>query len=252
VSGAADAMIEVAGLRREFAGAVALDGVSFQVGRGEVVGLLGPNGAGKTTCIRVLTGLLPPTAGRVRIAGLDHLSESLATRRQIGYLPEGAPGYPELRVEEQLRFRAAVRGLRRRARGLELDRVCSLAGLGEEVRHRLVGQLSKGYRQRLALAEALLGDPPLLVLDEPTVGLDPNQIRETRELVRGLGGGHTVLLSTHILPEVAAICTRVLILHRGRLVADQTLESLATDGTDLESLFVKLTSDDPAGEPCAA
>lgn len=236
-----EAMIEVSGLRMELAGRVVLDGVEFQVTRGEIVGLLGPNGAGKTTCLRILTGVLPPSAGVVRIAGHELPAAGPAARRCVGYLPEGAPGYPELRVDEQLRFRAALRGLRRGSARAELDRVCALAGLGAEVRGRLVGHLSKGYRQRLALAEALCGDPPIVILDEPTVGLDPNQIRETRELVQGLGGGHTVLLSTHVLSEVRAICTRVLILHGGKLVADRAVAELG-GGEELEAAFASLTA----------
>jgi ABC-2 type transport system ATP-binding protein len=222
---AASPMIEVRELRRCYAGTVALDGVSFSVHRGEVVGLLGPNGAGKTTCMRILACFVPPSAGEVRVAGLDVERQGLAVRRQLGYLPEGVPLYPELRVDEHLAFRARLRGLPRGRRRVEVDRVVERCALSD-MRRRVVGQLSRGYRQRLGLADALLGDPPLLILDEPTVGLDPNQIREVRELIRALGGAHTVLLSTHILPEVEAVCDRVLILHHGRLAAEGRVQQL--------------------------
>jgi ABC-2 type transport system ATP-binding protein len=218
-------MIEVAGLRRTFGPSVALDGVTFGAPRGEVTGLLGPNGAGKTTCLRILAGFLPPSAGRVCVDGIDVATRSLEVRRRLGYLPEGAPAYPEMRVRDCLRFRAALKGARGREGRAEVDRVVEACGLAEAV-SRLVGQLSRGYRQRLGLADALLGDPAVLVLDEPTSGLDPNQSREVRSLVRSLAGRRTVLFSSHSLPEVEAVCSRAVILARGRVVADGAIEEL--------------------------
>jgi ABC-2 type transport system ATP-binding protein len=199
------------------------------VGRGEIVGLLGPNGAGKTTCLRVLTCFMPPTSGDARVDGLSVRSESREVRRRLGYLPEGVPLYPELRAEEQLRHAAGLRGLARAETRRELSRVVELCGLGE-VRRQLIGTLSRGFRQRVGLAAALLSDPPLLVLDEPTVGLDPNQLREVRELIRSLAGDHTVLLSTHQLREVEAVCSRAAIIDRGRLVASGEVAQLLRDG----------------------
>ena len=213
-------MIHVKDLRRSFAGTVALDGVSFDVEPGEVVGLLGPNGAGKTTTMRVLTCFVPADSGTVEVDGLDVGRHSLEVRRRVGYLPEGVPLYPELRVVEHLNFRARLRGLPRARRRAEVDRVVQACGLGD-VSKRIVGQLSRGFRQRLGLADALLGDPRVLILDEPTVALDPNQVRQVRRLIRELGGEHTVLLSTHILTEVEAVCSRALIIHQGRLRARQ-------------------------------
>ena len=218
-------MIQVEDLRRTFSGTVALDGISFSVERGEVVGLLGPNGAGKTTCLRILSCFIPPSSGRVEVDGLDVQRHSVAVRRRLGYLPEGVPLYPELRVDEHLRFRARLRGIPRKEQKRAIERVVETCGLADVFR-RIVGQLSRGYRQRLGLADALLGDPPLLVLDEPTVGLDPNQIREVRELVRRLGKERTVLLSSHILSEVEAVCDRVLIMHQGSLVAQGPVSEL--------------------------
>jgi len=210
-------MIRLHRLRKTYAGAVALESLSLEVERGEVMGLLGPNGAGKTTCLRVLTCFVPPTSGEAWVDGLEVRRHSQAIRQRLGYLPEGVPLYPELRVTELLRFSAGLRGLGSRQTRREIDRVTGLCGLGE-VRRQVVGTLSRGYRQRLGLATALVGDPPLVVLDEPTVGLDPNQIREVRQLIRDLGGSHTVLLSTHVLTEVEAVCSRAAIIHRGRLV----------------------------------
>ena len=181
------------------------------------MGFLGPNGAGKTTTLRILTGYLAPTAGRVRIGGLDVAREGLRTRRLIGYLPEGVPIYPEMRVHEYLRYRAELKGVPRRRIPSAVERALEQAGV-QDAASRIVGQLSKGYRQRVGLADALVADPPVLILDEPTSGLDPNQIRQVRRLVRSLGGDKTILLSTHILPEVEASCERVVILHRGQVV----------------------------------
>jgi ABC-2 type transport system ATP-binding protein len=218
-------MIRLEALTKSFAGTVALDRLTFEVARGEVVGLLGPNGAGKTTCLRVLTCFVPPSSGGAWVDGLDVRRHGREVRQRVGYLPEGAPLYPELRVVEHLRFRAGLRGLRRRDGRRAIEEVVESCGLAEVTR-RIVGQLSRGFRQRLGLASALLGDPPILVLDEPTVGLDPNQIREVRGLIRSLGGEHTVLLSTHLLSEVETTCTRAVIINGGRVVAQGPVAQL--------------------------
>jgi ABC-2 type transport system ATP-binding protein len=216
-------LIEVTQLRRSFGERVALDGVTFRVGAGEIVGLLGPNGAGKTTTMRILTGLLAPTGGTARVDGHDVLTEPVEARRRLGYLAEGAPLYEEMAPGRFLQFVAHSRGLGagEAARALEkAAHACGLEGrLGQPI-----GTLSRGYRQRVGLAAALLHDPKILVLDEPTTGLDPNQVAEIRGLVRTLGATRTVILSTHVLSEVQAICDRVLILHQGRLVADDRTE----------------------------
>ena len=224
-------MIEVRQLVKRYGPTVAVDGISFEVERGEIVGFLGPNGAGKTTTLRILAGFMPATAGSARVAGHDVFSESLDVRRNIGYLPEGVPLYPEMRVQEYLTYRARVKGIRRRDRRNRVGHVMERCGV-TEVRRKLIGSLSKGYRQRVGLAEALVHDPPVLILDEPTIGLDPNQIRHVRQLIRDLGEDHTVLLSTHILPEVEMVCQRVVILHNGRLVFQDSLEAITRQGAD--------------------
>ncbi|MFW6067715.1 MAG: ABC transporter ATP-binding protein [Myxococcota bacterium] len=218
-------MIEVERLTKHYGDRVAVQDVSFEVGEGDIVGFLGPNGAGKSTTLRMLTGYLAPTEGRIRIAGIDALADPIDARRRIGYMPEGVPLYPELRVHEYLRYRAELKGMRRRQIGDAVDRALDQAGVAD-ARERIIGQLSKGYRQRVGLADALVADPPLLVLDEPTSGLDPNQIRQVRALVRSFAGKKTVLLSTHILPEVEATCGRVIIIHRGRVVGRGTPDTL--------------------------
>jgi ABC-2 type transport system ATP-binding protein len=218
-------MVKVDGLVKRFGRHTALDGISFTVEPGEIVGFLGPNGAGKTTTMRILTGYLPAGRGVVSVGGHPVVGGSLEVRRRIGYLPESCPLYPELRVNEYLKFRARIKGLhgrRRRARVREVKELCDLT----EVGRRLIGHLSKGFRQRIGLADALLHEPDLLILDEPTIGLDPNQIRNIRKLIKDLGERHTVLLSTHILPEVEATCSRVLIIDKGRIVASDTPRNL--------------------------
>jgi ABC-2 type transport system ATP-binding protein len=219
----------------------ALDAVSFDIGRDEVVGLLGPNGAGKSTLIRILTCFLAPTRGRATLAGCSIADDPRGVRRAIGYLPESVPLPPEMRVVEYLGFRAALKGVGRAARPSVVDEAIAVAGIADR-RRQIIGTLSRGYRQRVGLADALLGRPPILILDEPTVGLDPNQTRETRTLVRELARDRTILLSTHILPEVEAIATRVLILHAGKLAATHTLAALKAQGTSLEDLFARVTS----------
>ena len=212
-------LVQVDQLCRRFGNTLAVDGLSFSIKKGEIVGFLGPNGAGKTTTLRMLTSFLPPSSGRASIAGHDVFQDSLEARRHVGYLPEAVPLYPELRVSEYLGFRSQIKELPRKDRKSRIASAIERCGLGD-VQRRIVGQLSRGYRQRLGLADALLHDPPILILDEPTVGLDPNQVRLARNLIRELGKDHTVLLSTHILAEVEALCGRVLILDQGKLVAE--------------------------------
>jgi len=214
-------MIQVKSLTKYYGTHLAVDNVSFSIEKGQIVGFLGPNGAGKTTTIRILTCYMPATSGQASVAGFDVFSQSLDVRRKIGYLPESVPLYPEMRVNEYLTFRGRLRGLDRTTLRNRLGYVTDRCWLADVV-SRPVGQLSKGYRQRLGLADALLHDPEVLVLDEPTVGLDPTQIRATRELIKELGKRHTILLSSHILPEVEAICTRTIIIASGKVVASGT------------------------------
>lgn len=233
-------MIEVAGLVKRYHKLVAVDGVSFKVEKGEVLGFLGPNGAGKTTTMRILTGVLPATSGRVTVAGFDVFERPLEVKRRVGYLAEVPPLYDDLDTRAFLRFVGRIKGLDRRRLGDEVERVLQECGLGQVVSRR-IGNLSKGYRQRIGVAQALLSDPEVLILDEPTIGLDPNQIVEVRGLIKRLAENHTVILSTHILPEVAQLCSRVVIIHRGRIVADNRLENLTTEERSLEQTFHQLT-----------
>ncbi len=218
-------MIKVENLTKRYAGVTALSGVSFEVQPGEIVGFLGPNGAGKSTTMRILTGFIPASAGRVQVAGFDVFENSLEVRRRIGYMPESNPLYVDMRVNEYLSFRARLKGVPRSERRDRLNEVLKLCGL-EDVSRRVIGQLSKGFRQRVGLADALLAEPDLLILDEPTIGLDPVQIRQVRQLIKDLGKRHTILLSSHILPEVEMTCNRVVIIHRGKILASDTPENL--------------------------
>lgn len=218
-------MIKVENLTKRYAGTTAVDGISFEVGKGEIVGFLGPNGAGKSTTMKMLSCYLPPTSGRAEIAGFDVFKESLKARERIGYMPEHVPLYNDMRVSEYLRYRAALKGVRGRRMKERLGDVMDLCGL-RDVERKLVGNLSKGYRQRVGLADAMVHEPDLLILDEPTIGLDPNQIRQVRELIRTLGRHHTILISTHILPEVELTCSRVLIINKGRIEASDAPENL--------------------------
>ena len=218
-------MIEVQGLTRRYGDFTAVEDVSFSVGSGQIVGMLGPNGAGKTTTIRMITGFLPPTAGRVSLAGIDLEQRPVEARRQLGYLPETVALYPEMRVREYLAYRARLEGVRGKRAGEAIDRSIERCLLGE-VRDQIIATLSKGYRQRVGLATAILHEPEVLILDEPTVGLDPKQIIAIRDLIRDLGRERTLLLSTHILPEVELLCQRVMIIDRGRIVAQGTPETL--------------------------
>jgi len=215
-------MIRVENLTKRYAGVAALNGVSFEVKRGEIVGFLGPNGAGKSTTMRILTGFIPATSGRAEIGGQEVFENSLEVRRHVGYMPENNPLYGDMRVSEYLKYRAKLKAVPRADRKERLDDVLEMCGL-QDVRKRVIGQLSKGYRQRVGLADALIGDPDLLILDEPTIGLDPVQIRQVRQLIKDLGKRHTILISTHILPEVEMTCTRVIIIHRGKVLASDEL-----------------------------
>jgi len=218
-------MIEVKGLTKRFGTTVAIEDLSFDVSKGEILGFLGPNGAGKTTTIRILTGYLTPTAGKVSIGGSDLRKNSLAARKCIGYLPESVPVYRELTVMEYLRFVANMKSVPSSKANEHLEKIILQCGLSE-VKEKLSCHLSKGYRQRLGLAQALTGDPDVLILDEPTSGLDPKQIIEIRELIRELGSNKTIILSSHVLPEVSQLCKRVIILNEGRLVAVDTPQNL--------------------------
>ena len=229
-------MIEVSGLTKYYGNFKAIEDVSFTVQRGEILGFLGPNGAGKTTTMRILTGYMPATAGVCRVGGLDVFEQPVAVKRQIGYLPENVPLYPEFTVFEYLQFVARIKGVPKADQPAVLERIIGRCGL-ESVRHRLIAQLSKGYRQRVGLAQALVHDPAVIVLDEPTIGLDPAQIREVRELIKGLGRDHTIILSSHILPEVSQVCDRVVIINKGRIVAEDTPENLTVSAAGQATLL---------------
>jgi len=218
-------MIEVTDLTKRYAGRTAVAGISFAVNRGEIVGLLGPNGAGKSTTMRILSTFMPATSGTVRVAGLDVFYDSVEVRRRIGFMPENNPLYLEMRVREYLKFRARLKGLGWTHSRERVDTVMEQCGL-TEVHRRIIGQLSKGYRQRVGLADALVHEPELIILDEPTIGLDPNQIRSVRQLIKSLAGKHTVLISTHILPEAEMMCSRMLIMFEGKILAADTPENL--------------------------
>ena len=237
-------MIEVSGITKEFGRFTAVNGLSFSVAKGEVLGFLGPNGAGKTTTMRILTGFIPATRGTAVVAGHDILSEPLQAKRKIGYLPESPPLYPEMTVVDYLEFVSRIKDVpreRRKARITESLEKCSLT----DVRDKLLGKLSRGYRQRVGLAQALVHEPEVLILDEPTAGLDPKQINETRALIRSLGGDHTVVLSTHILPEVVMTCDRVAILNKGSVVAQGTTQSLIDQFRQAEHLQVTVQGPEP-------
>ena len=243
-------MIEVEGLTKRYGDVVAVDGVSFSIQRGEVVGFLGPNGAGKTTTMRMLTGFVPPSDGTASIAGHDIFADAMGARRSIGYLPESPPLYPEMRVCDYVEYVAAIKDLPRRARREAVDRALERCGL-TEVRKRVISTLSKGFRQRVGLAQAVVHDPPVLILDEPTVGLDPIQINEIRALIADLASGdaqHTVVLSSHFLADVSATCNRIIMINEGRKTVDSTTAELTSEGRSLEALFAQETTRDIAVE----
>ena len=242
-------MIKVENLTKRYAGQPAIQDLNFEVSQGEIMGFLGPNGAGKTTTMRILAGFMPPTSGRASIAGFDVFQQSLQARAHLGYMPENVPLYSDMRVTEYLNYRAALKNVPHRRIAERVGDVKELCGL-KEVERKLIGTLSKGYRQRVGLADALLAEPALLILDEPTIGLDPNQIRQVRELIKNLGRQHTILLSTHILPEVEMTCSRVIIIHKGRIEACDTPENLLgkirqAGGVELEA---KVGNDNGAEE----
>ena len=228
-------MIEVVGLTKRYAGKTALADISFSVARGEIVGLLGDNGAGKSTTMRILACFLSATSGTVRIAGLDVFRDSEEVRRRIGYMPENNPLHKDMRVREYLRFRGALKGLKGSRCRERVEVVMQQCGLTEAA-GRIIGHLSKGYQQRVGLADALIGEPELIILDEPTIGLDPNQIRSVRQLIKDLGCLHTVLISTHILSEAEMTCSRVLIMHQGKIIAADTpanLQNIMSNGNQV-------------------
>ncbi len=233
-------MIHVEHLTKYYGDYAAVRDVSFDVAEGQVVGFLGPNGAGKSTTMRVLAGYLTATSGRATIAGIDVFWNPVEARRKIGYMAESCPLYPEMRVAEYLRFRAGLKGVYGSTRRQRLDFVLKRCWL-EDVRRQLIGTLSKGYRQRVGLADALIANPPVLILDEPTAGLDPTQIRETRALIRELGDQHTVLLSTHILSEVERTCDHVIIIDKGQVALDRSLAQGQMKAGELEDVFVRIT-----------
>ena len=240
-------MIEVNGLRKAYGDFVAVNDISFKVEPGEIVGFLGPNGAGKTTTMRILTCFMPASRGTARVAGFDVAKESMDVKKSIGYLPENPPLYLDMSVKEYLNFVARIKGVSGKGVNKAVERVIEICGLGE-MRGRLIGKLSKGYRQRTGLAQALIHDPPVLILDEPTIGLDPRQISEIRSVIKGLAGDHTVILSTHILPEVTLTCQRVIIINRGEIVVDDTVEDLTREG-DIERQFLRIVGQAEGDSP---
>ena len=242
-------MIEVENLSKNYSGFRAVQNISFKVDKGEIVGFLGPNGAGKSTTMKILSGYLPPTDGKIRIAGFDVVTESIEVRKRIGYMPENVPLYTDMRVNEFLRFRAELKKVARRNIKDRVEAVKQLCSL-KDVENKIIGTLSKGYRQRVGLADAMVHDPDLLILDEPTIGLDPNQIRAVRDLIKDLGQHHTILLSTHILSEVELTCSRVLVINRGRIEASDTpanLTKLVRGGGSIV-LEVKAPANDVVGK----
>jgi ABC-2 type transport system ATP-binding protein len=243
-------MIDVKNLTKVYGNFIAVRNVSFKADRGQILGFLGPNGAGKTTTMRIITGFMPATSGTVLIDGLDIFSQSLEARRRIGYLPETPPLYADMRVDGYLRFVARIRGVGRAKLDEAVEHVIKVCGLAE-VAKRICGQLSKGFRQRVGIAQALVHDPPVLVLDEPTIGLDPRQIHEIRDLIRGLSGERTIVLSTHILPEVSQICDRVVIIAYGQVVLEESLKALPA-GTSLEDVFLNAIAKERHADPGSA
>jgi len=240
-------VIEVENLTKVYNQRTAIDGISFKVEKGEILGLLGPNGAGKTTTMRILTCFMPATDGTARVSGYDVFEESLEVRKRIGYLPESPPLYHEMSVKSYLNFVARIKGVPSSQRRAQVEETMDKCGIGD-VQDRIIGKLSKGYKQRVGLAQALLNNPDVLILDEPTIGLDPKQIFEVRSLIKGLAGEHTVILSTHILPEVSMTCNRVVIIHNGRVVAMDTPEGLTRQMKGAER--IALTVEGPAEAVC--
>src|SRR5438046_5947730 len=232
-------MIKVTELTKKYARNVAVDHISFEVQKGEIIGFLGPNGAGKTTTMRMLTCFLPPSAGSATVAGFDVLEQPLEVKKRIGYLPETPPLYPEMNTGEYLNFVGKLKGLSGAELHKQVDYVCERCAIGD-VRTKLLGKLSKGYRQRVGLAQAIIHNPDVLILDEPTAGLDPKQINKTRDLIKGLAGDHTIILSTHILPEVEQTCEKVIIINQGKLVATDSVRNLQSRARGAELVLVEV------------
>src|SRR5882724_8525553 len=234
-------MITVNELTKRYARHIAVDHVSFEVQKGQIVGFLGPNGAGKTTTMRMLTCFLPPTSVQATVAGFDVLEQPFEVKKRIGYLPETPPLYPEMRTAEYLAFVGSLKGLAKAELAKRVDYVCDRCAI-TDVKDKLLGKLSKGYRQRVGLAQAIIHNPDVLILDEPTSGLDPKQINETRELIKSLAGDHTIILSTHILPEVEQTCEQVIIINKGKLVATDSVRNLQARTRGDESLLLEVGS----------
>jgi ABC-2 type transport system ATP-binding protein len=232
-------MITVNGLTKRYARTTAVDQISFDVPKGQIVGFLGPNGAGKTTTMRMLTCFLTPTSGTASVAGFDIIEQPLEVKKRIGYLPETPPIYPEMRVGEYLTFVGQLKGLARSDLHARVDYACERCAV-TDVRNKLIGKLSKGYRQRVGLAQAIIHNPEVLILDEPTAGLDPKQINETRDLIKSLAGDHTIILSTHILPEVSQTCEQVIIINKGKIVATDSVSNLQQRARSGESVLVEV------------
>jgi ABC-2 type transport system ATP-binding protein len=234
-------MISVSELTKKYARNTAVDHISFEVAKGQIVGFLGPNGAGKTTTMRMLTCFLPPTAGKATVAGFDVLEQPLEVKKRIGYLPEAPPLYQEMRTGEYLTFVGRLKGLAGSDLQQRVEKVCERCAIAD-VKNKLLGKLSKGYRQRVGLAQAIIHNPEVLILDEPTAGLDPKQINETRDLIKSLAGDHTIILSTHILPEVEQTCEQVIIINKGKLVATDSVSNLRNRARGVESVLVEVAA----------
>jgi ABC-2 type transport system ATP-binding protein len=243
-------MITVKGLTKRYAHNTAVDQISFEVQRGQIVGFLGPNGAGKTTTMRMLTCFLTPTGGSATVAGFDILEQPLEVKKRIGYLPETPPLYPEMRVGEYLTFVGQLKGLSGSELRTRVDYACERCAVAD-VRNKLIGKLSKGYRQRVGLAQAIIHNPDVLILDEPTAGLDPKQINETRDLIKSLAGDHTIILSTHILPEVSQTCEQVIIINKGKIVATDSVSNLQNRARSGESVLVEVAGRNGTLDPAA-
>jgi ABC-2 type transport system ATP-binding protein len=232
-------MINVKELTKRYARTTAVDHISFEVAKGQIVGFLGPNGAGKTTTMRILTCFMPPSSGTATVAGFDVLEQPMEVKKRIGYLPETPPLYPEMETAEYLKFVGQLKGLSGTELQKRIDYVCERCAIAD-VRNKLLGKLSKGYRQRVGLAQAIIHNPDVLILDEPTAGLDPKQINETRDLIRSLAGSHTIILSTHILPEVEQTCEQVVIINKGKLVATDSVRNLQARARGAESILLEV------------
>jgi gliding motility-associated transport system ATP-binding protein len=243
-------MITVNGLTKKYAHTTAVDQISFQVQRGQIVGFLGPNGAGKTTTMRMLTCFLTPTSGTATVAGFDILEQPLEVKKRIGYLPEMPPVYPEMRIAEYLSFVGQLKGLAGSDLRSRVDYACERCAVAD-VRNNIIGKLSKGYRQRVGLAQAIIHNPDVLILDEPTAGLDPKQINETRDLIKSLAGDHTIILSTHILPEVSQTCEQVIIINKGKIVATDSVSNLQQRARSGESVLVEVAGRNGSLDPAA-